>query len=433
MKLGSGDVAHILLALGVLLSLAHGLGYVFARFRQPAVIGEILGGLLLGPTLLGTVAPGLQGELFPAAGPTPTVLDAIYQLGLLLLMFSAGTQMRALFSRADARTVGAISAAGLAVPFAAGVGLVQLVSRPGLRAPGADDLAFVLVFASAIAVTSIPVVSRIMFDLGILDTAFARIVLAVAVVEDLVLYVVLAVALGQVDSSADIGLAHALGIVAGSAAGVAYHVAVTVAFLAVFLAVGPRAFAWALRQRLNLVKRRNPIAFQLVLMFGMAVACLFLSIVPIFGAFVAGIVVASGSGEGATRAREAIATFALAFFVPVYFAIVGLRLDLLRHFDPLFFVWFLAFACLVKSASVYGGARLAGESRPASTNFAAVMNARGGPGIVLASVAFDAGIITESFYVSLVLLAVVTSLFAGAWLDRVIRGGRRDPRPVAPA
>ena len=111
--------------------------------------------------------------------------------------------------------------------------------------------------------------------------------------------------------------------------------------------------------------------------------------------------------------------------MPVYFAIVGLRLDLIHAFDPLFFVAFLAFACAVKAASVYLGGRLAGQTRAGAGNLAVAMNARGGPGIVLASVAFDAAIISEEFYVSLVMLAIVTSLLAGTWLERMVKAAGR--------
>jgi Kef-type K+ transport system membrane component KefB len=129
-------------------------------------------------------------------------------------------------------------------------------------------------------------------------------------------------------------------------------------------------------------------------------------------------------GEERDEAREAIKRFAFAFFVPIYFAIVGLRLDLLHDFNAPLVVGFIAFACIVKAFSAYAGARLAGQNRSGATNLAVAMNARGGPGIVLASVAFDAGIINEEFFVALVLLAVLTSLAAGSWLERVLKSGR---------
>jgi Kef-type K+ transport system membrane component KefB len=160
-----------------------------------------------------------------------------------------------------------------------------------------------------------------------------------------------------------------------------------------------------------------------------------LGVIPLFGAFLAGIAIGSSGRDGAAEARETIRAFSLAFFVPVYFAIVGLRLDLLHEFSPLFFGLFFAVACAAKAASVWAGARLAGESDRGAFNLAVALNARGGPGIVLASVAFDAAIISQQFYAVLVLLAILTSLLAGAWLEREVRGGvpLRAARPESRA
>jgi Kef-type K+ transport system membrane component KefB len=192
------DTAHVLAALLALVVSAHGFGFVFASLRQPPVIGEIVGGIVLGPTLLMRVWPAAHSWLFPATGTTPAVLGAVYQLGLLLLMFAAGTQVRGLVNRASARTVSAIALSGLVFPFLAGLAAFALVDLTRFEGKAHNRTALLLVFAIAIAVTSIPVISRIMLDLGLLETRFARIVLAVAVIEDVVLYVVLAVAVGMV-------------------------------------------------------------------------------------------------------------------------------------------------------------------------------------------------------------------------------------------
>jgi Kef-type K+ transport system membrane component KefB len=117
----------------------------------------------------------------------------------------------------------------------------------------------------------------------------------------------------------------------------------------------------------------------------------------------------------------AIKSFSLAFFIPLYFALIGFGLDLIHGFSPVFFLVFLVAACGIKALSVYAGARVAGETNGSSWNLAVAMNARGGPGIVVASTAFTAGIIAQPFYAVLVLLAIVTSLLAGAWLERVPR------------
>jgi Kef-type K+ transport system membrane component KefB len=186
MSLGSADLAQVLLALALLVIAAHGVGHVFAKLRQPRVIGEIIGGLLLGPTLFGVVAPGLQARVFPGDGPTAAFLGATYQLGLLLLMFCSGAEMRAVFKRGEERSVSFLTATGVLVPFLLGLLRIRFTNIRPLMGPAHSRAALVLVFALAIAVTSIPVISRIMFDLGILHTSFARIVLGVAVIEDVI-------------------------------------------------------------------------------------------------------------------------------------------------------------------------------------------------------------------------------------------------------
>jgi Kef-type K+ transport system membrane component KefB len=277
------------------------------------------------------------------------------------------------------------------------------------------------------------VISKIMHDLGILDTAFARVVLGVAVAEDVVLYVVLAVALGLAQGSggAPFGLPSLLPIRPGTPADMAYHVVATLAILGLALAFGPRVYRVTAQWRLNFVGQASPVAYQLVFMLGATVLCLFMGIEGFFGAFTAGIAV--GAAEQVTpTAIRSIQSFSFAFFIPIYFAIVGLQLDLLHGFNIAFFVLFLVLACAIKAGSVYLGARLAGETSRSALNLAVALNARGGPGIVVASVAYAAGIIDQSFYAALVMLAIVTSLFAGSWLGHVPKEQLLVERP-APA
>jgi Kef-type K+ transport system membrane component KefB len=242
------------------------------------------------------------------------------------------------------------------------------------------------------------------------------------VLEDLVLYIVLAIAIGYAGAQAGalFGLPNELGIAGGSNDDLAYHVLATVAFLAVSLLLGPTAYRWIGGLRMNLIQRASPIGHQLTFMFLLTIAALGLGIEAFFGALVAGIVVGSTEAEP-SEATMAVTSFALAFFIPIYFAMIGLGLDLVHGFSAVFFVGFLVAACAIKAASVYAGARMVGETGRSSLNLAVAMNARGGPGIVVASTAFAAGIIGQPFYAVLVLLAIVTSLAAGAWLDRVPR------------
>jgi Kef-type K+ transport system membrane component KefB len=425
MTLAGTDVVRLLMSLGLLVIAAHVVGHVFMLLRQPRVIGEIVGGLLLGPTVLGVVLPSWHAALFPETGTSAAVLGWSYQLGLLLLMFCSGAEMRTVFRPGEGRVVGLVTVMGVTVPFLAGLAVFVTIDPAGLAGPSSNKTALTLVFGLAVAVTSIPVISRIMVDLGIIDTSFARVVLGVAVLEDLVVYIVLALALGMVAAPAAsaFGLPAVLELDPGSGAGMTVHAAATAAFLAAMALGGPAVFRWLRGSRWNLVATSSPIAFHLVFLFGGTLASLWLGITPILGAFMAGIATSSATDAVSVQARESIKAFSFAYFVPVYFAIVGAQLDLLHAFQPWFFCWFLVFACVVKTASAYAGARLSGEPPHSSRNIALATNARGGPGIVLASVAFGAGIVSEEFYTSLVLLAIVTSMVTGSWLGHVVRSG----------
>ena len=340
-------------------------------------------------------------------------------------MYCSGAELRSILSRRDGKATAGVAALGNVVPFLAGLGFLKLYDTDRFLGPAGNRTAFVLVFALAMAVTSIPVISRIMTDLGIMGTRFARIVLSVAVLEDLLVYVVLNLALAMVaPPHADtFSLPELLGLQPASALGNAYYVAVTLAFFALAATFGPGTVQRLAGVRGNLLHRSSPLAFQLALLLALTTLATFLGVSPIFGALVAGMLASDLRGED-EQARQTVHRFAFGFFIPLYFAIVGIRLDLVHHFEPVFFVVFLAFACLTKATSCYAGARLAGQGRRGAWNLAVALNARGGPGIVLASVALDAGIINEGFYTSLVMLALITSVLAGSWLQVALRRGR---------
>jgi Kef-type K+ transport system membrane component KefB len=428
MTLSSAEIAQLLITLFVVLVSAHMLGNIFSKLNQPPVIGEILGGLLLGPTVLGAIAPDVMASLFPDGRPTAAVLGAIYQLGLMLLMFLAGSEvdLRGTTSR-ERRTILSSTLIGLVVACSFGVLVASLLDHTRFSGPYGSEVSFALIFGIVMAVSSIPVISRIFMDMRILHTSLARIVLGVAVLQDLLLYAVLGVvlAMAQAQSGTSYGLWAIVGIDSPSLAA-AYYVGVTLLFITVFLLWGTRAFHWLATGRFNVLEWRHAATFRLVFMLLGALLCLLLGINPIFGALVAGISVSRAdathtNGEQRERARDAwaaIKQFSLSFFIPIYFAMVGVQLNLQRDLDVLFFLWFFAIATIAATGSVFLGAKLAGESGMSALNIAVALNARGGPGIVLASITYGAGVINEKFFTSLVVLAIVSSQAAGVWVDR---------------
>ncbi len=405
--MSNADLTSILCMLLLLVGLAQLLGYLFVKIRQPKVVGEILAGIVLGPALLGRI-PFVSG-LIEAAQRQGNIINFVYWLGLLLLMFLSGAETRQLFSREERREVGWLAIVGTGVPFILAVILGPWLIRPALAGPNGNRISLIIVLAVGVAVTSVPVVSKIFADLKILHTRFARLVLGVAVLEDIVLWMALAVATALAERTAF------------DARHMAYHLIITVAFFGLGLTIVPRIVKRINKSRFNVIAIHSPIAYAIAVLLGYCVVAGALNVSLVFAAFLAGFAVVHKKRKLFAEALDNIGKVSFAFFIPVYFAIVGLKLDLVRGWSLAMLTAFLVGSCVVKILTVSAAGRFAGFRGLDLVNLAITTNARGGPGIVLASVAFDAGIISPKFYTTLVVSAVLTSQAAGAWLDYVLR------------
>ena len=406
MNLSNADLTAMLFVLLMLVSLAQLLGYVFVKLRQPKVVGEILAGVVLGPALLGRVPWILNATITQSS-----ILSFVYWLGLLLLMFLSGAEAKQLFTRDERREVGWLSIVGTGIPFVLALVFGPWLIRPALAGPNGNRVSLIIIVAVGVAVTSVPVVSRIFADLKILHTRFARLVLGVAVLEDIVLWLALAVATALA------------GKTAFDARELSYHLLVTIGFFALGLTLVPRLTKRLNKWSFNVFAKHSPVAYAIAVLLGYCVVAGLLNVSLVFAAFLAGFAVVHKKRRLFADALEAIGKVSFAFFIPVYFAIVGLKLDLIRGFSWRMLVAFLVGSCMVKILSVALAGRCAGFRGLDLLNLAITTNARGGPGIVLASVAFDAGIISPKFYTTLVVVAVLTSQMAGAWLEFVLARG----------
>ena len=416
-ELGSLCLALLLLVLG-----ANALGQLFARLRQPKVVGEILAGVLLGPSLLGHLAPATATGLFGAGkdDPTAVVLGFLYHFGLLLLMFVSGSSVRHVLGRENRQATAWILGLGTPLPFFLALFLAPLLPLDAFTGRAGSEAAVVLVFAVAAAVTSIPVITKIFYDLGILHTRFASLMLGAAVLEDIALWGVLSIATAIASAT----MASAGGALTGT---ISVHVAANVAFVGLAMTVAPTLLRRLSRASWNRLAADAPVAWMMVVMLGYVAAAAALDVTLVFAAFLAGFG-SVGGAKGTERSRfrgslESVNHGAGALFIPVYFALVGYRLDFTGSFDPVMTGAFLVGTSLVVLVSIGLAARLAGFRGLDIVNLALTCNARGGPGIVLASVAFDAGIISAPFFTALVVTAVVTSQACGFWLDHVLRKG----------
>lgn len=409
------QIAPILVSLALLIGAAHVLGLLAVRFRQPRFVGEIVAGIAVGPFLLGRVAPEVGAALLgEERDPTVLVLGFVSWLGLLLLMFVSGAEVRRVLAREHRRATAWILSVGTAVPFAIAYGVGAALPLDAVRGPNGGGTALLIVIATAAAVTSIPVIARIFADLKILHTRFASLVLGTAMLEDVALFGALALATALARGG-DGELAEQL----------ATNIPITIAYLVIGLLVAPRILHRVHDLRVNVLARRARPAYALLLMLGYTALAALLGVNVVFGAFLAGFGLVGGIG-GADRERfggalDAISRVGFATFIPLYFVLVGARLDLGAGFSILVLLVFLAGSSVLRFACVGVAARAAGLGARDAVDVGVSMNARGGPGIVLATVAFEAGIIAASLFTAFVITAILTSQLAGWWLQRALR------------
>ncbi len=404
----------VLVQLAVIVAAARVGGVLARRVGQPAVVGEILAGLLLGPSLFGRLLPDLSAAVFHPHLPGvpfevseatfPKVLQAFSQTGLVLLMFLVGLSFHVEHLRAKGGAAAAVALAGVVVPFAVGAGLAGLVHPHLETAPAGGPLAFALFLGAALAVTAIPTLGRILAELGIGSTRVGTITVAAAAAADAVVWVLLA-AVGSRGEPAG-----------GWWAGPGGMLALTVAFAAVVLFVVRPLLGRYLDHALKANGGQlgvTPLAVLLVALLLCGIATNRIGISAVFGAFLLGGVLAPRPGlREALTAR--LADVVNALFLPVFFTSVGLRTDLTQ----LGGMWWVAAAVLLAGvAGKLGGcalaARLSGFGWKEAGAIGALMNTRGLMGLVVANIGADGGLIPPSVFAALVLLAVLTTAMTG--------------------
>lgn len=419
--MSASDFGQFVLTIAAFLLLVHALGYLSERLKQPRIVGEILAGVLLGPFVLKLLLPGAYAKLFTFSPSADTALGFLYQLGLILLMFCSGAETRRLLARENRKktiwliTIADIGSFGLVLA----LGFFNMIPLARLTGPLGRPMATLLVVAIAVSVTSIPVISRIFWDLGIMRTHFVSLLLGYAVLEDIALWVVLAfaTALAQTSPLANQGL--------GST--VTFHVFSTFVYMSVAMILMPSVLRRISNSRWNVLNQASPVGYVIfVLMAYCAVAAL-LDVNLQFAALLAGYGIVGGI-RGTERVRlampiDAIAKISFGVFVPIYFGIIGYKLVFGREFSfAILLIFFFASSAIALTTKALA-ARVGGFRGLDIVNIAITTNARGGPGIVLASIAYDAGMINAAFYTALVITAVVTSQICGVWLRYVLNKG----------
>ncbi len=393
------DLPLLLLQLLVVLVASRAVGALLARVGQPQVVGEMVAGIALGPSLLGLVAPGALARLFPPQALAP--LAALSQLGVILFLFGVGLRLDLDLLRSKARTAFVTSQASIAVPFALGAALAPwLYAHGGLAGAGATRLEFALFLGAAMSITAFPVLARILAERGLVKTRLGAMALACAAVDDVSAWCILAavVAVARHHAPGMAGLVGALPPLAWTLVVVAAAVFV-VRPLVGRLAAGRSA--------------ATQVSVAVIAMLVLALATERAGVHALFGAFLAGAVLPRARGLAASIADRLDALNVV--MVPVFFAFTGLRtsIGLVRGGE------LVAATGLVLVAAVGGklgasaaAARLSGSDWREALGLGVLMNTRGLMELVILGVGLDIGVISPTLFTMMVMMALVTTVMA---------------------
>jgi Kef-type K+ transport system membrane component KefB len=392
------------------------LGQLFTRMRQPAVLGEMIGGLILGPTIFGNLAPEWHTWLFPDSAAIGVARSTIIKFGALLFLFIVGLEIDLKALRRHGTSALVIGTIGSLVPLGAGVAVVYC--WPSLWS-GVDDahrLAFALFFGACLANTANPVLARILLDLGLLKTDLGSMLMTATVVDDLLAWSLLPVVFAGASSDESV-----TGIPLWQSG--ALVIGLLVALLLFGHYVGSPLLRWIRR---TFEWPTAFIGFVVVIVLASAAISEKLGLHAFLGPFLVGMALAPSAEERGV-AYEVINQFAMSFFAPLYFLSLGLTSNFIADFDALLVGVVLVVACVSKIAGVYGAGRLRGMNSRTSLAVGFGMNARGATGIILAALGHERGILDDRTYVALVTMALVTSLMAGPAM-KVLAAPQTDVR-----
>lgn len=389
---------HLFLQLAIILAACRIVGWAGRLIGQPQVVGEMIAGVLLGPSLLGLLAPEAHAALFPK-NATMTVIYCMAQIGLVLYMFLVGVEFNASLLRERARSAIAVSVAGMVVPFTLGALIaLRYFDDRTLFHEGVSRGEAALFLGAAMCITAFPMLARIIYERGIAGTRLGTLALSAGSIDDAAAWCVLAIVLASFQDSPQI----AVWAIAG---GAGYAL-----FVLLILKPGLRPLG-------RFVERRGmtPSVFSVVLILLVLAAWYtdFVGIYAVFGAFILGAAIPRGAL--ARTLEEKIEPLTTNFLLPLFFVYSGLntRIDLVDSWD----LWLiaavvLAAACTGKFAACWAAARLCGEDSRTATAIGALMNARGLMELIILNIGLERGLITPQLFSVMVIMAIVTTLMA---------------------
>ena len=397
---------HFFLQLAIIIATCRVMGWLGRKWlKQPQVVGEMVAGVLLGPSLLGLFFPEMQNAIFPK--DTRNMLYAGAQLGVGLYMFMVGLTLRLDHFQSKAKSAAAVSAAGIAVPFLLAVVITPtLIDMPGLFTPGISQANATLFMGACIALTAFPMLARIINENGLADSALGTLTLTAGAFDDAASWCVLAIVLATF--GAGVGVAV---IAIGGA----------VLYAGFMLLFGRRLLAPLGRA----VEKRGEMSMQ-ILAITMLLFCLSafmmdaIGIHAIFGGFLIGVCMPRG--RFVAELKQKVEPIAVVLLLPIFFTYSGLntRMDMVNSVGLLLIAGvILIVSVLAKFGACYAAARLTGEDNRTALGIGALMNARGLMELIIINIGLQKGIIGPTLFSMLVLMAIVTTVMATPLFEAV--------------
>lgn len=410
--MNSSDIIIFLLSISLMLFLARGLGEVIRKFRQPIIIGEILAGIILGPTLFGRAFPEIHTYLFTSSPNAAIALEGITSIAVVMLLLVSGLEVDLSLMIKQGKLALMTSLMGIIFPFIIGFGTAFLfpefigIQKMEMR------LVFSLFIGTALSITALPVVARTLMDLNIFRSEIGLIIIASAMLNDLVGWIIFSIILSMIGSAA-----HGLSFTT--------TVYLTLFFIVFTLLIGRKM----IHKIMPIIQEKlafpgGVLNFVLILGFICAAFTEYIGIHAIFGAFIIGIAIGD-SASLSENTRELIQQFVTNIFAPLFFVSIGLRVNFIENFDIMLVLIFIILAFAGKVIGCGLGAYWSGSNKNDSLAIGFGMNSRGAMEIILGLLALEFGLIQEKVFVALVIMALLTSVSSAPLMNLFLSDRRK--------
>lgn len=410
-KLGSAEIVQLLLAITLMLGFGRAFGELFRKIKQPAVVGEILAGIFLGPTIFGTIFPEIQQFIFPSIGLVTISLDAIVNLSIIFMLLVVGLEIDlavVIKQGTAALTTGTL---GMIIPFIFGAAAAYFA--PSILGSQPDNLLiFSFFIGTALAISALPVIARTLMDLKLFKTKMGMTIMAAAMFNDLMGWIIFSIFLGLVGSSSHGGT-------------VWETIGFTLLFTFIVLIFVRKLFDKSLPYiQSRLSWPGGILAFVMVSSLIGAILTELIGVHSIFGAFIIGVALGD-SVHLSEKTKFIVHQFITNIFAPLFFVSIGLKVNFIQAFDPVIVLVIIVLGFLGKIIGCGFGAKLSGFNNNESLSIGFAMNSRGVLEIVLSLVAIQSGIISEEIFVAIIILVLSSSVLAGPLMSYFTKDSRK--------